>query len=521
MSILNRILSVILLLAMLLSLFSCGEYKPSQGGTQGSGGGKYPDNSEDQPTLDDDPTNDFSVQLNLNGQPFIPKVKISVYWNDGYNVHTAPVDLTGRAVIDGLDGDYRVTLSSVPSGYAYDPNAYVSTNDNRAIIIDMYDLNRLRGSGTDLYHCYEISDTGVYTVTVESPDDLNYIQFAPKKNGTYTVESWVSTVDDEVSPVCLGYLGTTQYKYGEYKVTDVGLCGSYTRNFVHTVNIAEESISTGGGSLTFTFAIGAENKSGVYPINLTFAIKRNGGFDLERTEKTTVIPTFDWSDFDFKSFSSLAGGTIVGAETLYKGTTNVYVFDESNYKLWKKSDGGDGFYHVFDEEKYPETDGYGPVLVAYITKACRFFEADENGNKPSFTTIEDAGNNALVVGGTYNYRLFIKGFEKLAEEGYYCVSKCLCHLDKSTPACLVGCLECTDECTNVTAAEMGVKGYAEYANADGVVPVTEELREFLQRYVSNSGYFFADGEGKIETDSNHPINADEWSQWLFACGYYQ
>ena len=50
---------------------------------------------------------------------------------------------------------------------------------------------------------------------------------------------------------------------------------------------------------------------------------------------------------------------------------------------------------------------------------------------------------------------------------------------------------------------------------------TEELREFLQRYVSNSGYFFADGEGKIETDSNHPINADEWSQWLFACGYYQ
>ena len=34
-----------------------------------------------------------------------------------------------------------------------------------------------------------------------------------------------------------------------------------------------------------------------------------------------------------------------------------------------------------------------------------------------------------------------------------------------------------------------------------------------------SGYFFADGEGRIETDSEHPINADEDSQWLFACGY--
>lgn len=519
MNILNRFLSVILLLTIVFSLFSCGEYKPSQGGSHG---GKYPTESDDPSVLDDDPTNDFSVQLNLNGQPFIPKVKISVYWNDGYNVHIAPVDLTGRAVIDGLDGDYRVTLSSVPSGYAYDPNAYVATNDNRSIIIDMYDLNRLRGSGGDLYHCYEISDTGVYTVTITEPEQLNYIQFAPKKNGTYTVESWASTVDDEVSPICMAYLGTTQYKYGEYRVTDVGLCGSYTRNFIHTVQIAEESISaSGGGSHTFTFAVGAENKSSVYPINVTFAIKRNGGFDIERAEQTTMIPTFDWSDFDFKYFKDLAGGDIVGAETLYRDTTDVYVFDQSNYKLWEKSDGGDGFYHVFDKAKYPETDGYGPILVAYITEPCRFFEADENGNRPSFITIEDAGNNALVVGGAYNYRLFIKGFKALAEAGYYCADRCLCHLDNSLPACAIGCVNCTPECTNVTEAEMLVQGYAEFANADGVVPVTEELREFLQLYVSNSGFFFADGEGRIETDPTHPISADEDSQWLFACGYYK
>ena len=68
---------------------------------------------------------------------------------------------------------------------------------------------------------------------------------------------------------------------------------------------------------------------------------------------------------------------------------------------------------------------------------------------------------------------------------------------------------------------MAVKGYADVVNADGVAPVTAELRDFLQMYVSNSQFFFADGEGVIETDSNNPIDAYEDSQWLFACGYYK
>ncbi len=522
MSFLKKILSLSLICAMLLSLLSCGEYKPSQGGNQGngSGSGNRPDGSEDSSGLDGDPTNDFSVQLRIGDRSFVPTVAVNVYWSDGYSVHSAPVDETGRAVIDGLDGDYRVTLSTVPYGYAYDPNAYLSTNDNRNIIIDMYELNPLRGSGTGLYQCYQINETGVYTVTVNEPGQLSYIEFAPQINGVYTVESWVNTVSDEASPICMAYLGSSQYKYGEYRVTDVGLCGSYTRNFIHTVNIADENIS-GGGSQTFTFAVTAETKSGVYPVNLTFAVKRNGGFDINRAEKITMLPEQDWSGFDFDAFKALAGGNIVGAETLYKESTDTYVFDETNYKIWPVSEGGDGVYHVYNPEKYPETDGYGPMLVAYISSPCRFFAEDEHGNSPSFTTIEDAGNNALVVQGQYNYRLFIKGFKALAESGYYCVSGCLCHLDGSTPACPFGCPDCKPECTQCSPEEMAVKGYADYVNSDGVAPVTAELKEFLQMFVSNSGYFFADGEGSIETDPNHPIYADEGSQWLFACGYYR
>ena len=510
---LNKLIAVLLVCSSLLMLFSCGEYQQAtkpNGGT----GNKYPSGSADQPTLDGDPTNDFTVQLRLNEQPFSPTTSINVYWNDGYNVHIAPVDESGFAIIDGLDGDYNVTLSSVPSGYAYDSNAYIATNDNKNIVIDMYDLNLLKGSGDTLNNCYMIYETGVYTVTVNGETDYNYIRFAPQTNGVYTVESWVSVVEEEVSPICLAYLGSSQYVYGEYKVTDVGICGNYTRNFIHTVNIADENISSaGGGSQTFTFAVGAETKSGVYPVNITFAVKRNGGFDLNRTEPTIVIPKHDFEGFDFAAFNSLAGGKIVGAETLYPGTTDSYAFDQRGYKLWPVSEGGDGVYHVFDMERYPETNGYGPVLVAYITEPCRFLDK-------SFTTIEDAGNNALVVQGQYNYRLFIKGFKALADAGYYCVTNCLCHLDGSTLACLVGCTDCQLECRQVSAELMAVKGYADLVNKDGVAPVTEELKEFLQMYVSNSGYFFADGEGTIEQDSKHPIDAYEDSQWLFACGYY-
>lgn len=517
---LKRIIALILVCASLLSLYSCVETRPG-GGSGGGNNNKYPEGSVTPPELDDDSSNDFTVQLRLNEQPFHPATSVSVYWNDGYNVHIAPVDDSGFATIDGLDGDYSVTLSSVPAGYAYDPNAYTATNDNRNIIIEMYDLNLLRGSGNSLDNVYQISSTGVYTITVNSEEEMSYIRFAPQTNGVYTVESWVSAVEDLVNPVCIAYLGSAHYVYNPYRVTDVGICGSYTRNFIHTVKIANENISSEGGSVTFTFAVGAETKSSVYPVNITFAVKRNGGFDLDKTEKEIMFPKHDWSAFDFDAFNALAGGKIVGAETLYPGTTNAYAFDQDNYKLWPVSEGGDGVYHVFDEAKYPETNGYGPILVAYITEPCRFFPPDQGGNRVSFTTIEDAGNNALVIKGKYNYRLFIKGFKALVDAGYYCVSDCLCHLDGSIRACPIGCTECKEGCVQATPEEMAVKGYADVVNADGVAPVTEELKEFLQLYVSNSGYFFADGEGSIETDPANPIDAYEDSQWLFACGYYK
>ena len=64
---------------------------------------------------------------------------------------------------------------------------------------------------------------------------------------------------------------------------------------------------------------------------------------------------------------------------------------------------------------------------------------------------------------------------------------------------------------------MGKDGYAQKCNADGVVPVTPELKDFLQKFAIQRQYF-ADGEGHVDRTG---VYAYEDSQWLFACGYYE
>ncbi|MBE6647601.1 MAG: hypothetical protein E7611_08220 [Ruminococcaceae bacterium] len=509
----KRILLFLLTVILATSLFSCEEYKE---------GLRFEGESVTEPAptpggeMDADPTNDFTVTLYLNGKPYKPLVGLDVYWSDGYDVYVAPVDENGVARIDGLDGDYHVTLSSVPYGCAYDSNSYVATNINRNIILDLYDLNPVSGKGSGLYSCYQLGETGIYSVTVSEPGEMAYFEFAPQMNGTYTVESWASITEDEVNPIAIAYYGSSSYKHSPYTVDDVSTVGSFTRNFLHTVKIADQMIS-GGGSQTFTFALTAETKSGVYPVTFTFAIKRDGGFDLDLTERSMIPVRADMSHFDFDAFNSLAGGKIVGAETLFKDKDGnekegAYVFDENEYKLWRTEDGGDGVYHVYNKEKYPETNGYGPVLVAYITSPCRFLDQP-------LTAIEYFGNKALTVnGGTENYKHFIEGYGALVQNNYYCIPECKC-MEKAghTGACTPECTDCHANCNRCPEDMIGKEGYNAWCNADGVAPVTEELADFLQKFAIAQRYF-ADGDGWAE---RRGIYAYEESQWLFCCGYYK
>lgn len=530
----KRLLSLLLALLTLFSLTSClGEYQF----------GVIPDNKNDAnteddtdsgnenggdegvyvpPTMNNDPTDDFVVTLKADGQPYTPRMDMYVYWSDGFSMHTAKVDENGVAKTDGLDGDYNVTLSDVPNEYTYNPNGNIATNDKRSIEINLYTLNRLSGGGTGIYDCYSFKKTGVYCATIDSPDDAIYFQYAPDGMGTYSIESWVDVTADSVNPYVDVYYGNSQWKAYERTIDDGGPVGSYTINFIHEVSIAKENISA-GGQATYTFAIKADVKNNKYPITVTFAVKRNGDFELPdysgslgNPSKGMIAPTYDFSGFDKNAHEYGDEYKVVMPEYQYNGT-DVYVFDESCFRLWEKSDGGDDFYHVYDEEKYPETDGYGPILYAYITTPCRFIDK-------SFTEIEYDYKGDILYNNLGAYKHLIEGFSNTSKKGhYYCVSDCPCHdAAQSTGwACPPSCTSCNLSCTKCPEELFGFEGYQAYANSDGLVPVTEDVQKFLLAY-STKQNFFRDGKGtweNVKLDGKY-FQAIGDSGWLFACAYY-
>lgn len=535
MKLFKQIVVFTLLFIMIFSLVACdGEYHYGQGVGSNNDSSTNTDTDIDsgyeQPDLNDDPTDDFTVTLLADGQPYSPRMEMYVYWNDGFSIHSAPVDKTGVARIDGLDGDYRVSLSAVPNEYTYDPNSNIATNDNRNIILNLYTLNMLAGSGTGLYDCYSFSKTGVYCAVINSPEDGIYFQYAPDRSGTYSIESWIDITEDNINPYVDVYYGSAQWKAYEKTIDDGGAMGSYTINFVHNVQIAAENISPGGGQATYTFVVKADVKNNKYPVTITFAVKRDGEFELIRPGSAgaaasgMAVPKHDFSDFNKEDHEYDNSYAIKNPEYLLSG--NTYVFDKNRFKLWEKSKGGDGFYHVFDEEKYPETNGYGPILYAYITRACRFIDV-------AFTKIEynnkgEVINSALSVEGG-NYKHFIEGYTQLTTFGninggsYYCSSNCTCHPDTNEGwACTSDCTNCRSDCRRIPKELIGNEGYQAYANSDGLVPVTEELQIFLQGY-SNKQIFFYDGKGTLENSviDGKRYQATGGSGWLFACAYYE
>ena len=366
MKLFKQIIVFTLLFIVIFSLVACdGEYQYGQGlGSNvdtSTGTDTDIDSGYEQPELNDDPTDDFTVTLLADGQPYSPRMEMLVYWNDGFSIHTAPVDKTGVARIDGLDGDYRVSLSAVPNEYTYDPNSNIATNDNRNITLNLYTLNMLAGSGTGLYDCYSFSKTGVYCAVINGPEDGIYFQYAPDGSGTYSIESWIDITEDNINPYVDVYYGSTQWKAYEKTIDDGGAMGSYTINFVHNVQIAKENISPSGGQATYTFVVKADVKNNKYPVTITFAVKRDGEFELVRPNSPgtaaqgLAVPTYDFSDFNKEDHEYDDSYVLKNPEYLLSG--NTYVFDKNRFKVWEKSKGGDGFYHLYDVEKYPEPLG--------------------------------------------------------------------------------------------------------------------------------------------------------------------
>ncbi len=519
-----------LLLALATLLSACGEFTEAVTRPQQSGAVTVPNQVGGE---DADP---FTVTLSYQGQTYPPSPDnpITIQWNDGFSLHTAPLEADGVARISGLDGDYKVTLLNLPNGYTYNPNIYTATNDKRHVEIELYRLVPTSGRGSHKYNdCIQINHTGLYCVEVTGPDHETFFEFAPNESGIYTVESWMDTTADEVDVNANYYGANVAYKESVTAFLDGGAEGTYTKNVKMDVMIADENISAGGsgGAAAFTFGITATQKSGEYPIKVYIAITFNGDFIYPYIAEPLYIPK-ELPDYNpDQDVNILSGKEFVWADIQKtNGDATVNVLDSRCFKLWPKAEGGDGFYHVYDVDAYPATGGYGPVLYAKISKASRFVEP--------LSTIEYAGNKALTLTmgeERRNYKYFIEGWKALVsfdpapngKPSYFCTKFCPCRdggcdsfqVIGEAGACEEGCPNCHPECRHIPKEQMGLKGYSDICNRDGCVPVTEELKVFLQYFCINQ-MLFMDGEGYAETHPQHPVFAGEEDQWLFACGYY-
>ena len=520
-----------LFLVSLLLLTACGEYnaatkQPGQDRDTASESTDSPVVTDEQGEVDENP---FTVTLTYNGEVYIPsdETPITAQWSDGYSVHTAPIGQDGVARIGGLDGDFRVTLTAAPQGYTYNPNAYTATNNDRNIEIELHRIVTTKGDGESLYKAIELRNTGLYCVELTSPSQEIYYEFAPSKSGTYSIESWMDTSANQVNPKAKYYGANVAFKELQHVADGGGAEGIYTKNFKLDVNIADEMIST-GGQVIFSFSILSDSVEAQYPVTVYFAITLDGEFSLNHSDSTMIYPSDEHleraPEYDKDTY------VFVGAEFAQTvGDSTANVFDGKRYKLWPISEGGDNYYHLYDEKLYAESHGYGPVLYAYVTEACRFMDA-------SFTTIEMKGNKALTVSkGTENYKLFIEGFHGLVVDPpgdngpYFCVTNCPCRENnqcESTAmgfengACSEACENCHVDCRRCPTEAFGMQGYGQYCNSDGVTAVTEELKQFLQKYSINQ-LLFMDGNGYVETNKEVSVYAIEEDQWLFACGYYK
>ena len=496
-----------IIVAMTLLLCSCGVYNPPVGGGSANGSSGTNNGGTEIELPDNLKEDTFTVSLYYNGVKYVPRADEEIFaqWTDGFSVFSAKIESDGFARVSGLDGDYKVTISAPPESYSYNPNIYVATNDSKHIAIDLIAYTELDGKGTGIYTSLDLTKSGVYRLQFDSADEEVFIQFRPRTSGTYSIETWADTVANAINPKADVYNGSMAYKYYSRTLNDGGASSSYTKNIKYEVSVDKAEVGN-----VFTIALKLYSRDGSYPKHVDFALTLDGEFSRDWISSVFVYPTEDLDsmkvvDYDKKQYK------IVGAETNRDGNV---IFDSTMYKLWSREAGGDGYYHLYDENVYASNGGFGPILYAYISSACRYIDR-------SFSTIEYAGNkNLTLASGTENYKLFIEGYNAIvstADSYYFCTSECPClKSGKCDGACTLECAECKPECRKLPSDAIGMLGYADVCNSDGLCPVTEELRDFLQKY-STSQMLFCDGSGFVERSGVYALEED---QWLFACAYY-
>ncbi|MDE7076736.1 MAG: hypothetical protein K2O62_05390 [Clostridia bacterium] len=462
----KHVLSILATTLLAAAFAGCGTYTPPENPDN-------PDNPDnpgiDTPIVNPDPVNPaedvFKVSLVWNGNPFTQSnysgiTGIQAQWTDveTKEVFRAAFDKDGVAKSPDLDGDYSVTLVNLPDGYTYEPNIYGASNDFKETRISLYQLTPI-SLNADPYAGAPFAGERYYV--------LNSI-------GAYRVS--LENADSKV------FFQFRPDKNGMYTVTSMvdvtaneinPIMELYNGNSQYIAPTPAKTQDDGGSENTYTknfkmeYTLSPEEVGGVmifrlfstcrnadaYPMTVDFILDRDGDFANRYDAAEDIKPT--------EKFDEVASSILNPAGTFTycarrPGVVNRRL-DQKSVKLYD-----DGYYYYYDSL----TDTRLERVYAQLRK--RTEVSDES--------FYSGGHVRLyyIVGADgvpKNYEEFIRGAD----------------------------------------------GYGAHCNGDGVYPVTEELKEFLQAY-SVSQRYFNDGNGWAETEAKY--NSDEDSQWMFACGYY-
>lgn len=467
---LRKFLLILTALCLVFSFGACGTYTPPSGGGDGGGTIVPPGGggTETPPEPDD---GSFTVTLLWNKESFTEEQYknidlLQAQWTDieTNEKFRANFNSEGVASIDGLDGDYQVTLVTPPDGFTYNPNIYQATNALTSVLIDLYQLTPTRGTGADPYQtCITISAIGAYRVTLQNASQEIWFKVRPSERGLYSMESLVDVTANKINPVLYTYDGHDAYiNYeSEQRIDDGGASNTFTKNFRWEIQLPQEEV----GSIRFFVIRSTNNDPSAYPLVVDFIYDKDGDFTGGVQPSVPVYPEEDfskWGDGDAQDITPAGTFTYCANRP---GISN-HLLDEEMVRLNPE----DGYYHYYDEV----TGEYGDLLFAKITQRTEVVDLP-------FT---DPRMSIYYLNGK-DYTSFLYGDD--------------------------------DEYDN----------YAKYVNNDGCYPVTEELKQFLMDYATSQA-IFNDGEGLAEIsredDKGNVVfagyNSDEESQWMFACGYY-
>ena len=468
----KRFLIAILSVAMLFCIAGCETYKeavnrkPSGSDTstsRPSGGG----------IGSGDEIGDFTVKL--TGVAFERPASLMAQWKgeDG-STYRAAFDENGVATTDGLDGEYSVTLVSLPNQYVYNPNIYFADNDHRDVEIKIYSVVDYAGRTgepsmpTGIHP--SISDTVAYRVTFQS---VLQQQWFTMQSGVF--ETWCSTTENNVKPHLVGYSGNTVSGYWNRNDSatpqvNPSTSASYTGNYKCRLNRDDLA-----GKVFYV--LNASSRTGEFPISVVFTLTVDTGGSsggvrppAEPTYQEVLAKEQDLMQVlqpsgSFRYFYYSTGRILDGSKVklFARGTTD----DEGNE--------GDGYYHLYTaptaaEAQEGKVGVYGAILFAKLTQDNEIIQTDD-GSGFMFEMINFQGD-----GKDYSDFLY-------------------------------------------TGALRTPQNYALYCNADGAHPVTAELKEALQAYAIGQR-LFDDGEGWAEAYSSVRLMSTQDNQWLFCCGYY-